>query len=117
MSPPEPFDRDAFRRIDKPGHLKLISAAGHLEIREEVLSFLLQATGRPDPTERYWIYRALGGIGGSRAGAAIEKTLKDLAMAEKRLDPADEVSRAAVAFEKKGAEEAMKMLKPTEKEI
>lgn len=57
----------------------LVAQAGFSNMREWVLEYLIKTLPhRPDPTERYWSYIALGEIGGDEASNAIQKGLSEL---------------------------------------
>jgi hypothetical protein len=69
------------------GHLKKIGSdmlspiagiARHTGMQDEVADILTKELKlRPDPTERYWIYIALGNTGGKKAAISVKKGLSD----------------------------------------
>jgi len=57
---------------------QLVDTANIPGMRNRVINYLLEAIYKhADPSERYWIYVALGEIGGKKAKSAIKKGLKD----------------------------------------
>jgi hypothetical protein len=62
--------------IDQSRARQLVTAAAS-GLDRWIVSYLISALKRPDPTERHWAYWALGKIGGKAADDALEKGLED----------------------------------------
>lgn len=55
----------------------LVRLSEQPELFDNILDIIIAATTKPDPTERYWAYIALGEIGGERATATLRIGLDD----------------------------------------
>jgi len=76
--PPPPGLEDLLKCIDAEAVSWFVVIASKPGMQEEVVNALIEAIRlKEDPTERYWIYIALGKIGGKEAEAAVKKGLKD----------------------------------------
>lgn len=65
--------------IDSEEADRLVGLTADLTKREPVINFLIDCLSKKeDPTERYWIYIALGKIGGQIAGNAVKKGLTEV---------------------------------------
>lgn len=64
--------------IDADRKNRLVETANRPGMRDWVIDYLIGAVHkRADPTERYWIYVALGEIGGKEAESTVKKGLED----------------------------------------
>lgn len=63
--------------IDASRAQQLVAAASS-GLLDWVTSYLISSVKKPDPTERHWIYWALGKIGGKAAEDLLEKGLEDV---------------------------------------
>ncbi|MHB8523755.1 MAG: SEFIR domain-containing protein [Limisphaerales bacterium] len=64
--------------IDAQMAVTLVAEASNLGSRDAIVdSLVAEVPKREDPTERYWIYTALGEIGGHNAAAALSQGIAD----------------------------------------
>lgn len=67
------FDRLS-KKVDAEGIDQLVAIVGYFGMQDEVADTLGEMVNiKPDPTERYWLYVALGMIGSKKAQSIIEK--------------------------------------------
>jgi hypothetical protein len=70
-------EKNAIINAERKKHI--VETANKTRLRNQVIDYLVEEMHkREDPTERYWIYIALGEIGGKRAKAAINEGLSDV---------------------------------------
>lgn len=69
--------QDQVLTIDDARVERLLAASRAKGLRDFVTKYLIETTSRPDPTERHWVYLALGKLGGAEAMQALRNGLSD----------------------------------------
>lgn|GEM_PF-2137047 len=66
------------KNVDSEAVIELYEIVAYFGMQDEVANTLWEMIcTKPDPTERYWLYIALGMIGGKKAESIIENSLND----------------------------------------
>jgi len=96
------FDRLS-KKVDAEAFYQLVEIVEYFGMQDEVADTLGEMIYiKPDPTERYWLYIALGMIGGKRAKSIIEKSpTDDSEFAQNAAVEAGELLRKPERHEKK----------------